>query len=107
MSFLLVLLFQAPQVAPLASLPPTLRQLREHLEEHRPTFGATPELTAAKHQLRDWVESRLDASGENVDMLAIAETLHTALGGANYCRLQETAMRVLQLERLAYSVNPH
>jgi hypothetical protein len=31
----------------------------------------------------------------------------TALGGANYCRLQETAMRVLQLERLAYSVNPH
>src|SRR5882757_3551292 len=31
----------------------------------------------------------------------------TALGGANYCRLQETAMRVLMLERLAYSVNPH
>src|SRR5262249_11240330 len=31
----------------------------------------------------------------------------TALGGANYCRLQETALRVITLERLAYSVNPH
>ena len=31
----------------------------------------------------------------------------TAMGGANYCRLQETAMRVIVLERLAVSVNPH
>lgn len=30
-----------------------------------------------------------------------------SLGGANYCRLQETAMHVLVLERLAYAVNPH
>src|SRR5215813_2000717 len=29
----------------------------------------------------------------------------TAMGGANYCRLQETAMRVIVLERLAVSVN--
>lgn len=31
----------------------------------------------------------------------------TAMGGANYCRLQETALRVITLERLAFSVNPH
>jgi len=31
----------------------------------------------------------------------------TALGGANYCRLQETAMRAIVLGRLAVSVNPH
>ena len=30
-----------------------------------------------------------------------------ALGGANYCRLQQTAMQVLVLERLAYAVNQH
>jgi hypothetical protein len=30
-----------------------------------------------------------------------------ALGGATYCRLQETAMRALLLERLADAVNPH
>jgi hypothetical protein len=29
------------------------------------------------------------------------------LGGANYCRLQQTAMQVLVLERLANAVNPH
>jgi len=30
-----------------------------------------------------------------------------SLGGPTYCRLQETAMRVLVLERLAEAVNPH
>ena len=30
-----------------------------------------------------------------------------SLGGASYCRLQETAMRALLLERLADAVNPH
>jgi len=30
-----------------------------------------------------------------------------SLGGANYCRLQETAMRALVIERLAAAVNPH
>jgi hypothetical protein len=28
-------------------------------------------------------------------------------GGAAYCRLQETAMRELLLERLSDAVNPH
>ena len=31
----------------------------------------------------------------------------TSLGGPAYCRLHETAMRVLVLERLADAVNPH
>ena len=30
-----------------------------------------------------------------------------ALGGATYCRLQATAIRVLAIERLAEAVNPH
>ena len=82
LTFFLVLLLQAPQDAPLVSLPATLRQLRDHLDEHRATFGATSELTAAKHQLRDWIESRLAGLDESVDILAFAETLHTSLGGA-------------------------
>ena len=80
--YFLVLLLQAPQVDPLASLPATLRQLRDHLDEHRATLGATPELTAAKHQLRDWVESRLAGLGESVNVRAFGETLHTALAAA-------------------------
>jgi hypothetical protein len=30
-----------------------------------------------------------------------------ALGGATYCRLQETAMRAILIERLSDAVNPH
>ena len=87
LAFFLVLVLQAPQVPSLVSLPTTLRQLREHLDEHRATFGATPELTAAKHQLRDWVESRLAGLRESIDIPAFADTLHTALRGAGLlCR---------------------
>jgi hypothetical protein len=82
LAFLLAVLLQPPPVAPLAGLPATLRQLRDHLEENRSTFGATPELTAAKHQLLGWVESRLAGVPEGVDIRAFAETLHAALGGA-------------------------
>lgn len=80
--FFLALLLQASPVAPPASVPATLRQLRAHLEENRPTFGATAELTVAKHQLRDWVERRLAGLGERDDVRAFAGALHTALGGA-------------------------
>jgi hypothetical protein len=79
---LLLVLLQAPAVAPLVNLSTTLRQLREHLDEHRATFGATTELTAAKHQLRDWVESRLAGERERVDIRVFAGTLHTALAAA-------------------------
>jgi hypothetical protein len=82
LAFFVVLLLQAPQVAPPAGLPTALRQLRDHLDEHRATFGATPELTAAKHQLRDWVESRMAGLPERADLPAFAETLHAALGAA-------------------------
>jgi hypothetical protein len=46
--------------------------LRPHADDHRETRGATPELTLAKHQLRDWIESRLSGFPQNgnEDMLA-------------------------------------
>ena len=78
LAFFLVLLLQSPQGPPPAGLPSMLRQLRDHLDEHRATFGATPELTTAKHQLRDWVESRLGGFGERVDVQAFAGMLHAA-----------------------------
>ena len=82
LAFFLVLLLQAPPVAPPAGLPAALRQLREHLDEHRATLGASPELTAAKHQFRDWVESRLASLDEGADIRAFAGTLSTALAAA-------------------------
>jgi len=82
LAFFLVLLLQSPQGPPPAGLPAMLRQLRDHLDEHRATFGATPELTTAKHQLRDWVESRLAGFGERVDVPAFAGMLHAAVRDA-------------------------
>jgi hypothetical protein len=56
--------------------------LRAHLDEHRATFGATPALTSAKHEIRGWIESRLSGVQQNVDIRAFAETLRTSLGSA-------------------------
>ena len=81
LAFLLLLLLQTSPPAAPVSLPTTLRQLRDHLDEHRDTFGATQELTAAKHQLRDWIESRLMGQGETIDVQSFAATLHMALDG--------------------------
>ena len=82
LALFLVVFLQASQAQPPVSLATTLRQLRDHLDEHRTTFGATEELTTAKHQLRDWMESRLTGLTETVDIRTLAETLHAALGGA-------------------------
>ena len=82
LALFLVVFLQASQAQPPVSLATTLRQLRDHLDEHRTTFGATEELTTAKHQLRDWMESQLTGLTETVDIRTLAETLHAALGGA-------------------------
>jgi hypothetical protein len=88
-AFLIALLFPQPPasslqtpVAPLANVRSTLRQLRDQLDEHRPTFGATADLTGAKHQLRDWVETKIGALGENVDIRAFTDDLHNGLAAA-------------------------
>jgi hypothetical protein len=83
LAFLLALSLQAPPVAPLANLRSTLRRLGSELDQHRATYGATPELTTAKLRLRDWVESRLAGVGRDVDTRAFAAALHTALRGAD------------------------
>jgi hypothetical protein len=83
LSLLLVLLVQAPPVALLVGVRTTLRQLRDQFDEHKATAGATPALTTAKHQLRDWIESQLSGLGENADPRALAQTLQTALEGAD------------------------
>ena len=59
----------------LAPLSATLAAMRprgdQRSDVNRETRGATPQLTVAKHQLRDWVESRLAGFGEkdNEDLL--------------------------------------
>jgi len=82
LAFLLVLVLQAPQAAPLASVRATLRQLAGHSDERKATNGAAPELTDAKHQLRDWIESQLARAGQDIDRMAFQAALHAAVRDA-------------------------
>jgi hypothetical protein len=61
-----------------ADLRATLVSLREHAASSE-SRGATPQLTVAKHQLRDWIETNLAAFGERGDASALAPDLNQAL----------------------------
>ena len=82
LAFLLALVLQAPAPAPLTTLRTTLQQLRDQYKGDRATLGAAPELTTAKHQLRDWIETQLAGQNDTIDTRAFAQTLHAALRDA-------------------------
>jgi hypothetical protein len=65
----------------LSALAATLQSLRGgSLDLLAPARGATPQFTAAKHELRDWIESRLPAPPLDPDQLAL--TLNAELRAA-------------------------
>ena len=79
---LVIFLLCAPLSAQDTALSPlrsTVLSLREHPDNHGETRGATPELTTAKHQLRDWIESRLAKFPETGDEAAFTEEIHNGL----------------------------
>jgi hypothetical protein len=57
----------------------TLEQLRTHSKEHLETRGATEQLTVAKHQLRDWIESQLTPLRSPGEVEALANRLNDEL----------------------------
>ena len=69
----------AAQDNQLAAVRSTLVPLRAHREERRDTRGATSELTTAKHQLRDWIESRLSKFANTGDPDTIADEFNATL----------------------------
>jgi hypothetical protein len=62
----------------LATLARTLIPLRDQSS----TRGGIPELTVVKHQVRDWVESRLASFPEKGDEVNLSNDLQTAMGDA-------------------------
>src|SRR5579862_1710352 len=71
----------------LDALRATLIPLREHANDrlsnqHDDTRDATPALTVAKHQLRDWIEAHLAKFPEGGDVEALAAEFHAGLTGA-------------------------
>jgi hypothetical protein len=83
---LILYLLQPLQDPQLAAVRTTLLSLREQYDQNRQTRGATAELTTAKHQLRNWLESRLSRFAQNGDTAALAEELRNAINSAQlYC----------------------
>jgi hypothetical protein len=70
------------QESQLASLGKTLLSLRQYAGSHPGVRGGLPEVTTAKHQLREWIESRLASFPENGDEGALANDLLDAMGKA-------------------------
>jgi hypothetical protein len=69
--------------ARLDALRSTVMALRRRPPHSGGTREATPQLTVAKHQLRDWVESRLAGFAERDDEGALERRLNAELRGAN------------------------
>ena len=59
-------------------------EAQEYFEKHRllNTRGAADDLTVAKHQLRDWIESRLASLPEDGDVRGFQLALNNALDDA-------------------------
>ncbi len=79
----------------LAALQATLVSLRPLANGHRETRGATPELTVAKHQLRDWIESRLPGFAQNGDEDRLARELGDGLRESGLLCEPRCAMSIL------------
>jgi hypothetical protein len=72
------------QDAQLAALHATLTTLHSHAPEpNYETLGATPELAVVKHQLRDWIESRLGALKDLEHLEATSNEINGALKGVS------------------------
>jgi hypothetical protein len=63
----------------LAALDETLRSLHNQTNVSAVSLGGGPKLTLAKHQLRDWVESQLDAIEKEGDEAKASERINKSL----------------------------
>src|SRR5689334_14290897 len=71
------------QEARLSALRSSLVAMHAQPSEPVGPRGATPQLTAAKHQLRDWIESRLGALTRTGDEGELERKLNSELREAN------------------------
>jgi hypothetical protein len=81
-AFLLLCALATGQESQPASLSKTLLSLRQYASSHSGVRGGLPGVTTAKHQLREWIESRLVSFPENGDEGALANDLLEVMGKA-------------------------
>ena len=67
----------------MTALVKTVVSLREYAASHPEVRGGLPELTLAKHQVRDWIEFRLASFPEKGDAARLTSDLLSGLEGAH------------------------
>jgi hypothetical protein len=72
----------AAQDAQLAAVGKTVLSLRDYARANLSFHGAVPEVTVAKHEIRDWIESRLASFPENGDEAMLANDFQTGISNA-------------------------
>ena len=70
---------QDPQFA---SVTETVLSLRNYAQSHPDTKGAIPDVTVAKHQIRDWIETRLAGFPRNGNGADLSNYFHEAINKA-------------------------
>jgi hypothetical protein len=81
-AFFLLCTLATGEESQLASLSKTLLSLRQYAGSHSGVRGGLPGVTTAKHQLREWIESRLASFPENGDEGALANDFLDAMAKA-------------------------
>jgi hypothetical protein len=79
---LLVPLCAVAQDARLAAVRNTVLGMRKYADDHSEVRGGIPQVTTAKHQLIQWIESQLASFPQNGNTDTLTETLHQGLTGA-------------------------
>jgi len=72
----------AAQDSQLAAVAKIVLSLRDFAQSHSDVSGVMPEVTIAKHQIRDWIESRLGSFPENGDEAALSNEFLTNVANA-------------------------
>ena len=70
------------QDSQLAAIRNTVLGVRQYANDHQNVRGAIPEVTLAKHQIREWIEAHLAAFPQNGDAAALGEFFHNGLRDA-------------------------
>jgi hypothetical protein len=72
----------AAQEAQLAAVGKTVLSLRDYAKSHPNVHGAVPDVTLAKHQIRDWIESRLATFPEKGDETTLSNYFRSGISNA-------------------------
>lgn len=70
------------QDARLAAIRQTVLGIRKYANDNQQLRGGIPQITVAKHQLRDWIESRLTTFSPTGNTAALTASFHAALRDA-------------------------